>query len=639
MAKIRLSECEIKGGFWGPKVDMVRNQVLRYQWQVLNDEIKDAEPSHCIENFRIAAGELQGTFHGMVFQDSDLAKWLEAVAYALQTRPDPELEALADQAVALVGRSQQPDGYLNTYFTVKEPGSRFTNLRDSHELYCAGHMMEAAVAYWEATGKKALMDIMMRMAHCIDANIGPEAGKIHGYPGHEEIELALLRMYDASGEAFLLRLAGYFLHERGTRPDFFVEEEKKRSPYAQKDHYDPSYYQNHMPPVLQERFAGHAVRALYLATGMAGYVLHTGETNMLDACKRMLDNLLQKQIYITGGVGSNAEKESFTYDYDLPGDRAYTETCASIALCFFARAMLDLQPSGRYADAMERALYNTCLAGMSLDGQHFFYVNPLEVFPDDCRRRADLSHVLPVRPRWFKCACCPPNLVRLLLSLGKYAYGSLKDTVYVHLYINGSAAVHYAGGVARIRVNTAYPHDGAIEIVPSAGEYTLALRIPAWAESQWELSAKDVQEVQGIMHDGYLLVRRRWTGAERLMLTLPVHPRRTYANSRLRAVNGKVCIERGPLVYCLEQADNGPNLGALILPDEAPIHDSVDTETLDGTVAVTAEGLRESDEEAEPLYSASRAPKRTQQLTFIPYYVWANRGENEMRVWVRSQEH
>ena len=202
MAKIRLSECEIKGGFWGPKVDMVRNQVLRYQWQVLNDEIKDAEPSHCIENFRIAAGELQGTFHGMGFQDSDLAKWLEAVAYALQTRPDPELEALADQAVALVGRAQQPDGYLNTYFTVKEPGSRFTNLRDSHELYCAGHMMEAAVAYWEATGKKALMDIMMRMAHCIDANIGPEAGKIHGYPGHEEIELALLRMYDA---CFVLR--------------------------------------------------------------------------------------------------------------------------------------------------------------------------------------------------------------------------------------------------------------------------------------------------------------------------------------------------------------------------------------------------------------------------------------------------
>lgn len=628
--KKRYGKVHMNGGFWGDKVDRILREVLRYQWRILNDQVEGAAPSHCIENFRIAAGQLDGEFHGMVFQDSDLAKWLEAAAYALEIEPDPELEAMADEAVELVAAAQQPDGYLNTYFTVKEPDKRFTNFRDCHELYCTGHMLEAAVAYYEATGKRKLLDVMQRMVDYIHDHIGPEEGKLHVVPGHQEIELALTRMYAVTGDETLLKLAGYFLYRRGTEPDPFLE--PKESFFGAK--YDPAYCQNHQPVLEQERFVGHAVRALYMATGMASYGMYAGDDRMLEACERLFDNMVNRQMYVTGGVGSSSAGEAFTFDYDLPGDRAYAETCASIALCFFARAMLDVKTDGKYGDAMERALYNTCLAGMALDGAHFFYVNPLEVVPEECHRREDLSHVLPVRPQWFACACCPPNLVRLILSLGRYAFGCQDDTAFVHLYVNGDVELPLTSQTVRLSVQTAYPFEGKITICPSEGEYTIALRIPAWAENEWKLW-KNGRKEKGLVKRGYLFLNQRWTKETELCLELPLTPRLTFSNPLLRANNGKVCVECGPLVYCMEERDNGKRLNACLLDTTVPLRLGEPGTALDGAKAIYGEGYREEASPERPLYAGKPAERFPVQLTFIPYYTWANRGENEMQVWTR----
>jgi DUF1680 family protein len=387
-------------GFWRRVYDLVRDEMIPYQWEALNDRVPDAEPSHAIENFRIAAGEAEGEYYGMVFQDSDVAKWLEAVAYALSARRDEHLEKLADEVIALIGRAQQPDGYLNTYFTVKEPGKRWTNLRDCHELYCAGHMMEAAVAYYEATGKRELMDIMTRMALNIDTVLGPEEGKLHGYPGHQEIELALIRMYGATGDPLMLKLARYFIDERGKKPNFFHQEHEKRGgAYHFPIHkLGDSYAQNHLPVREQTALEGHSVRALYMATGMADLARVTGDESLVLACRKLFDNLVKHRMYITGGVGSTHHGEAFTFDDDLPNDTVYAETCASIALCFFARALLQIEIDSRYSDAMELALFNTCLAGMSLDGHNFFYVNPLEVWPEASKKDPEKKHVLQSGP-------------------------------------------------------------------------------------------------------------------------------------------------------------------------------------------------------------------------------------------------
>ncbi len=637
MTQNKTAQCEkigIYGGFWGDRVDMIRRDVLRYQWKILNDQVEGAAPSHCIENFRIAAGQLQGEFQGMVFQDSDLAKWLEAVAYALEAEPDPELEALADGAIALVEAAQQPDGYLNTYFTVKEPTRRFTNFRDCHELYCTGHMIEAAVAYYQATGKRRLLDIMERMVACIHAHIGPEKGKLHVIPGHQEIELALTRMYTVTWDETLLKLAGYFLYRRGTAPDPFVE--PKESFFGTE--HDAAYCQNHQPVLEQERFVGHAVRALYMAVGMAKYGLYAQDAPMLAACDRLFDNMVERQMYVTGSVGSSSHDEAFTFDYDLPGDRAYAETCASIALCFFARAMLDVRADRKYGDAMERALYNTCLAGMSLDGTRFFYVNPLEVAPEECHRRADMSHVLTVRPQWFACACCPPNLVRLLLSLGRYALGHQHNTVYVHLYVNCGAELLLEQTSAKLSIQTNYPCDGRVILRPEGGRYTLALRIPAWAEDSWTITI-DGKRMQNIrLEQGYALLDREWTQGTEVCLALPMDPRLVYANPLLRDCNGKVCVECGPQVYCMEVRDNGALLTACILDSAAPLALGEPGTAPDRNRAVYAKGYKEVTDAARPLYSNQPAPWQPANFVFIPYYTWANRGENEMQVWVRHTE-
>jgi DUF1680 family protein len=372
-----------------------------------------------------------------------------------------------------------------------------------------------------------------------------------------------------------------------------------------------------------------------MASGMAEFAAETGDRRFAEACERLFDNMAARQMYLTGGVGSSDYQESFTFDYDLPGDRAYAETCASVALCFFTRAMLRLSPDGKYADVMERALYNTCLAGMALDGQHFFYVNPLEVVPEASAHRQDTRHVLPERPRWFKCACCPPNLMRLVLSLGKYAFGGNGDTAFVHLYVSGEAKVPLEGREVPLSVETGYPLDGVVHIRPGEGRYTLALRIPKWSEEDYSICVNG-SPANFDYRTGYAYLDRVWKPGDEVTLKLLVAPRITYANPLLRAANGCVAVERGPLVYCLEEADNGKNLNALILPDQASLREEARPELLGGIVRIDSEGYLETCDPHRPLYSPERSDRSPHSLVFIPYYAWANRGPNEMRVWVRS---
>lgn len=628
-------DVRIEAGLLSDVARKVMDIVIPYQWEILNDRVEGAAPSRCVHNFKIAAGEAEGEFEGYVFQDSDLAKWLEAAAYSLMLRPDEQLERTCDDLIALIGRAQQPDGYLNTYYTVKEPGKRWTNLRDCHELYCAGHMMEAACAYYEATGKRELLDIMTRMARHIDSVIGPEEGKLHGYPGHEEIELALVRMYHATGDELMMKLARYFIDERGKLPNFFVEEKARREgkDHFNLDEYGPAYAQAHLPVREQTAPEGHAVRAMYLATGMADVARETGDETLVAACRRIFDSTVNRRMYITGGVGSSHVGEAFTFDYDLPNDTVYAETCASIALCFFARAMMQLEPDGRYADALERALYNTCLAGMSLDGHNFFYVNPLEVDPEASKKDARKHHVLPVRPKWFGCACCPPNLARLTTSLAKYMYTLGEDEIYVNLYMQNQAQLKLGDARVSMECLTDYPASGEIALHPGAGEYTLCLRIPGWAK-EYALTlngaALDLKPERG-----YVRISRAFSDGDEIKLSLPMHARRVYANTRVRADLGKVAVMRGPMVYCLEQVDNGPVVEALCLPRDSALTETVRPDKLGGIVEITAPGKRMVSAD-DALYSDQAPALEDATLTFIPYYAWANRGENEMTVYVRE---
>lgn len=628
----KLRDTKVSGGFLKDVQDMVREKVLPYQYRAIRDENPGAEKSGAWENFRrAAAGEKDGHY-GFVFQDTDVAKWLEAAAYSLALHPDEELERRCDEAIDLIEKAQMADGYLDTYYQLTDISQRWTNLRDNHELYCAGHMLEAAVAYAEATGKEKLLDVMRRFIAHIRTVIGPEEGKLRGYPGHEEIELALERLYAYDGDKSALELAKYFIDERGQEPLFFGEEAKTRGTRPMpsvKSAYDYHYFQSHKPVREQKEMRGHSVRAMYLLSGMIDVARETGDEELFEACCTLLKNTTQKRMYITGGVGSSYHGEAFTFDYDLPNDTVYAETCASIALMFACRRMLQCEPSGVWADVMERALYNTCMAGMALDGEHFFYVNPLEVNPESTEFDAGKFHVLPVRPRWYGCACCPPNLARLLLSLSSYQYACGERDIYANLYFDGEAKLPLAQGEKTLIMRTNYPHDGRVEVVMDEGDYTLHLHLPEWCRA-FELSHE--YEVQ----DGYVCVAGPFKAGEVITFTMQMQPERNWADLRVRDGAGCVAVSYGPVMYCMEAVDNGPALQNLRLPRQAELMTHVEEDLLGGTRVITARGVRLT-QKARALYTQDDPTTREEEiLTFIPYYKWANRGENEMRVFVHE---
>ncbi|MBD2847363.1 glycoside hydrolase family 127 protein [Paenibacillus sp. IB182496] len=645
-----LQQVQLQDSFWSDYTELVRTTVIPYQWEALNDRVPGAEPSHAIRNFRIAAGLEAGAYGGLVFQDSDLAKWLESVGYSLSTHPDPELERIADEAIDLIVAAQQDDGYLNTYYTVKEPGRRWTNLYDCHEMYCAGHMIEAAVAYYRATGKRKLMDAMGRMADHIAEVFGTGPGQLRGYDGHQEIELALVKLYEATGEARFLRLSQFLIDERGREPHFYAEEWKRRggvshwSSVPQTQMPDWAYVQAHLPVREQTYAVGHAVRAVYMYAGMADLAAHTGDRALLEACRALWRNMTRKQMYVTGGIGSTVHGEAFTFDYDLPNATNYSETCASIGLIFFASRMLRLEAKSDYADVMERALYNTVLAGIAADGKHYFYVNPMEVWPEASARNPGRRHVKAVRQAWYGCACCPPNVARLLASLGEYVYsaeGAEGDTLYTHLYISGEARLSLGGGEVRMRQESRLPWSGDVAFTVETDTpqtFALALRIPAWTEGRY--TARVNGEAAGAveLREGYAYLRRVWQAGDRVELRLAMPIQRLYAHPQVRSDAGLVALQRGPLVYCLEEADNPAPLAGLSLPAEAEITTRTGLPGLGEAVVLEAAGLADdaADWQEDELYRTAPMPRKTQRLTAVPYALWGNRGGGEMRVWMRS---
>ncbi len=624
-----IHEFTISDPFWKRYETLLAEVVIPYQEAALRDQIPDAEKSHSIENFKMAAdvmrhGAEPGEYYGMVFQDSDLAKWIEAAAYSLIQRPDADLEARLDEVIGTVRDAQYPDGYLNTYFTLKRPDKKWTNLQEAHELYCAGHMIEAAVAYYESTGKTVLLDTMKRMADHIYERFVVQGQP--GYPGHPEIELALMRLYRATGDEKYRELAAHFINVRGVDADYFDKEQKQKGWCVWgMNPADHEYAQNQMPVREMKVATGHAVRAVYLYTGMADLAASTGDASLVKACRTLWDDITNRQMYVTGGIGATVQGEAFTKDYHLPNDTVYAETCASVGLMFFARKMLDLEIRGQYADVMERALYNTVLAGMQLDGQRFFYVNPLEVVPGISGVVPGYRHVLPQRPKWYGCACCPPNVSRTIGSIAKYAWGLKDRTVYSHLFIGGDLDLTQELGT-RVHVETQYPYGNRIVYRMEGEPITLAVRIPAWSRTTG-------LKVDGIAVDvtpenDYQYI----TGAAEVELTLDLTPQRLYANTRIPADSGLVCVQRGPLVYCAEGVDNDGDVLGLRLKKDGRIQVLPYTEELFGTIKLQAEGYLVKRSEA--LYSAEAPVLEPREVVLTPYYTWGNRGLNEMRVWL-----
>ncbi len=683
-----LSQVQITDSFWGREQELVRKEVIPYQWEALNDRIPDAAPSYCMRNFKVAGrlmrekkeqGESfvapsytfrgfealpedaehpdENKFYGFVFQDSDFAKWIEAVGYSLINHPDPELEKTADEAIDIVCAAQAENGYLDTYYIINGMDRIFTNLRDHHELYCFGHLVEGAISYYQATGKDKLLKAAERYSDFIASKFGPEEGKCKGYPGHEIAEMALARLYELTGEERYLELGKFFLDMRGTKPYYFDLEEKERAEHEGKPYKEPNpdeircaYHQAHLPVREQSEAVGHAVRAVYLYSGMADVARLTGDEAMFAACERLWNSIVKEKMYITGGIGGTHMGEAFSFPFDLPNDTAYSETCAAIGLAFFARRMLEIQADNRYGDVMELALYNTVLAGMALDGKSFFYVNPLEVLPEACEKDERKHHVKAIRQKWFGCACCPPNIARIVSSFGAYAYTQNETTLFTHLYVGSSVSCILNGTPVDVKVESNFPWDGEVKVlVHTDGEAqgTLAFRVPGWCKN---MSFSTAAKAESRQENGYLYLTGTWQDGEEILLHFPMEVRCINAAPQVREDIGKVAFTRGPICYCMEEADNGKDLH-LLRADMEEIYGKAGV--LDGIVVEKSDELghemcilkvpgkrrmMESSESTDDgLYrDYSPAVETDTTMTFIPYYAWNNRGEGEMSVWVRS---
>ncbi|WMJ89861.1 glycoside hydrolase family 127 protein [Anaerocolumna sp. MB42-C2] len=641
MKVLSMKEIKIKDKFFSEYMQLIRNHVIPYQWEALNDRIEGAEPSYCMQNFKVASGKIPGKFMGMVFQDSDVYKWLEAVGYCLMWNPDTELEKIADGAIDDICAAQRSDGYLNTYYIINGLDKRFTNLKDHHELYCLGHMIEAAVVYYQATGKRKFMDTAIRYVNCVDSIFGAESGKLHGYPGHEVIEMALVRLYEVTKEEKHLALAKYFINERGKRPLYFKNETiQNQNNFHWKDSYfEYQYYQAGKEVRQQEKAEGHAVRAVYLYSGMAAVAKETGDESLIKACEKLWDNITGKQMYITGAIGASQYGESFTFDYDLPNDTIYAETCAAVGLIFFARRMFELTKDSKYMNVLERVLFNGAISGMSLDGTKFFYVNPLEVVPEASEKDQRKRHVKVERQKWFGCACCPPNIARLLSSIGCYAYTETEDCFFMNLYLGGDITTTFHGQKVEFHVEANYPWDGAVKIIfnqEEETEFRYAIRVPDWCRDY--AIVVNGEEVRAELVKGYVYLNQKWKKGDTITCNFKMEVVLNQANPRVREDIGKVAVSRGPLIYCLEEADNENNLHQIYITKETKFKEQYEKELLKGIVTLTCDGekLGDSSRSEEVLYHSYQEPVFEKKiLKWTPYYSWANRNPGEMIVWVR----
>lgn len=626
----------IADGFWAKRLRTVREATIPHVHAQL-------EAAGSFEAFRQAAkgagaaDERRYRF----YRDSDVAKWMEGAARCLANRPDPGLGRTLEEAVGWVVAAQQEDGYLNTHYTLREPGQRWTNLRDKHELYCAGHLMEAAVAHFRATGRRHFLGAICRYADCIARTFGRGAGQLRGYPGHPEIELALVQLFRATGERRYLDLARFFVDERGRQPHWYDQEARARGE-------DPAAYrygnyeqlQAHVPVREQHAAVGHAVRAAYLYAGMADVAEETGDEELLAACRRIWGSIAERRMYVHGGIGSSAIGERFTQDWHLPNAAAYAETCAAIALVFFSHRMLQLEPHRRYADAIERALFNNVLAGLSSDGRAFFYANYLGSVPGTHRFTG--RQMPPERQPWYTTACCPTNLCRFFPALGQYVASASPDALHLHQFVNGRLDAEIGGVPVRLEVQGGYPWDGRVRLVLTVertAEFALAVRLPGWCRSATAAVDGGAHEPLEAAPDGYAKFRRKWEGTSNIALDFAMPVERVEAHPGVGENCGRVALQRGPVLYCLEECDNGPQLNDISLPAGASLALGAGAEGLgaDVPVIVGRAVRRDLAQWDGQMYRAAPSPRVEGAIRAVPYFLWANRGSGEMVVWVRQE--
>jgi DUF1680 family protein len=646
----KLNKVKVTSDFWKRYRELVVKEVLPYQWKVMNDEadISIAEDpqnngqdknSHAVANLKIAAGEMTGHHYGFPFQDTDVYKWLEAAAYSFGYHPNPDLKQITDNLIDLIAKAQDDDGYLSTYFQIDAPERKFKRLQQSHELYTMGHYIEAGVAYYNATGNEKALDIAKRMANCIDNHFGLEEGKIPGYDGHPEIELALSRLYEVTQDKKYLDLAHYFLTQRGQDPAFFEKQIKADGDSTDRDlipgmrDFTREYYLAAEPIKDQKVPHGHAVRVVYLCTGMAYVARYTGDKDLLAACDRFWNDIVKRQMYITGNIGQTTTGEAFTYDYDLPNDTDYGETCASVGMSFFARQMLNIHAKGEYADVLEKELFNGALSGMSLDGKHFFYVNPLEADPAASKGNPGKSHVLTHRADWFGCACCPANLARLIASVDEYLYTEKGDTILSHQFIANDA--EFDDGIQVSQTNH-FPWSGDIHYeiqTPNQAAFKFGIRIPSWSAS-YELNVDGAAKTLPVK-DGFIYLDVDGQSLT-IDLKLDMSTKIMRANNRVSHDFGKVAVQRGPVVYAAEQADNQAPLWLYQVSPDAQTDYHFDEKLLDGVGVIKVAAKREklNADDADLYTEAKPADTETVNLTMVPYYAWANRQDGQMRVWL-----
>ncbi len=607
---VPLTAVTLADGFWAPRRRVNREITLPSQYRLL-------EETGRIDNFRRAAGKVDVPFQGRYYNDSDVYKWLEAVAWTLATGADPALAEMAGTVSAEIAGAQRPDGYLNTYFVRERAAERWTNLRDMHELYCAGHLIQAAIAHHRATGDDRLLRVACRLADHICDHFGPlEERERAGTSGHPEIEMALVELARETGEPRYREQALFFLDARG-----------------QGLIGGRAYHQDHEPFRELERMAGHAVRAVYLNAGATDLYAETGEADLRHVLDRLWRNMTARQMYVSGSIGSRYEGEAFGRDYELPNERAYAETCAAIGNVMWSWRLLALAGDARYADVLETALYNGVLPGLSLDGESYFYQNPLA---DDGTHR---------RQPWFGCACCPPNITRLLASLPGYFYSCSDAGLWVHLYAQGAAHIPLPDGrTVGLTQHTRYPWDGEVVIeIEGKGTFSLWLRIPGWCEEGATLEING-QPFTGLLTPGsYAEVRRAWRPGDVVRLNLPMPVRRVACHPYVTENAGRVALTRGPLLYCVEQADNsGLDPRDIVLPADANFTAEFRPDLLGGVVVLRGQAKVVPPDNAwthhlyrTALPCSEREQGQPVEATAIPYYAWANREPGPMQVWLR----
>jgi uncharacterized protein len=626
---VPFTQVSFEDGFWAPRLELNRTTTIPHIYRQLE------------ESGRIGAFDLN--FQRpvpspivLIFGDSDPAKWLQAASYSLATHPDPSLAAMVDLVAEKIIHAQQEDGYLNTHFTVAQSDMRWQNLRDWHELYCAGHLIEAAVAHYQGTGQRKLLDALSRYADHIDATFGREPGKKRGYCGHPEIELALVKLHHATQEPRYLKLATYFVDERGQQPHYFdIEARARGEDPAQFWAKSYEYCQAHVPIREQNQVVGHAVRAMYLLSAVADLAHENDDRTLLETGERLWHHLVTRRMYLTGGIGAARQNEGFTQDYDLPDESAYAETCATIALIQWNHRLLQFSGEGKYADIIERALFNGFLSGVSLDGVRFFYENPL----------ASSGHHH--RQGWFECPCCPGNLARTLASLGGYFYSAGTDDLWVHHYAQGMADLQVNRREVSLRQVTKYPWDGDVKLelgLASSQRFSLHLRLPGWCQ-RWQirvnsqpLSAQDELSTR----NGYIHLTREWYPGDVIEYSMEMSIRATWAHPAVRDLRGRVALERGPLVYCLEGVDHPGAILDRIAIDPHNVSDEFQVERHDkllGGVSILRGKGTVVDESGweNALYRNKPPSSKMIDIMAIPYYAWDNRASGQMRIWLQAK--